>query len=400
MVKKILFFGVAIILGFMIMMIGYSGFQMSDVQAKITEFMSHDEYNNAAKSFLPYFDEDSITTVEGDHFDLVSIQAITAENKTIKLNGEDQNVNMYNAGYTFFLNHINDIELDGEKIGDKTYNYTRIVFKNGDKSYSFNFNEPYDATSPDGEGVTRHYTGYIDDENDMNFLEIDLDLAIIEEELGGQITGYEFYDSKANPNDSTKTPLQKADFTEPLVIDTEFFTLGEELVTAWEAYVDGLTEDNLSERAEIFNNFYDPAEGEGWIDRYESHEGFAKGIQSYTDLIGNSPIVKTAVVMVVYLAICIVLGYFVLKNKNKTPKPYMRDQYKKQLVVAKANEVPAKQIETTTVNEDVNKTNEEELKTEINEMESQAEDVAPSKENSISNELNSSDSNENLETKN
>ena len=91
-----------------------------------------------------------------------------------------------------------------------------------------------------------------------------------------------------------------------------------------------------------FNEFFDPAEGEGWIDRYNSHDGFSQGIRSYSDIIGSSPIYKTAIVMVIYVAVCVLLGVFLLRNKNKVPKPYMRDQYKRQLVVAKENSQDAK----------------------------------------------------------
>ena len=60
MIKKILFFGIAIILGFMVLMMSYSGFQMSDVQAKITEYMNNHDYVNLSRCFLPYFNASSI----------------------------------------------------------------------------------------------------------------------------------------------------------------------------------------------------------------------------------------------------------------------------------------------------------------------------------------------------
>ena len=100
MIKKILFFGIAIILGFMLLMMCYSGFQMSDVQAQITEYMQTNDYNSLARCFLPYFNSNSITTqADTDYFDLVSLESITSTSVTVSIDGSEQQTNDYNTSY-------------------------------------------------------------------------------------------------------------------------------------------------------------------------------------------------------------------------------------------------------------------------------------------------------------
>lgn len=354
MIKKILFFGIAIVLGLMVLMFASSYFQMNDMQDTIQEFMDAGDYPSIARSFLPYYDKTSVITQDtNDYFELVSVESITAEEATVEISGENKETRNYYLSYTFFFNHMQNIDIEGVSESDgKVHNYTRIVFLNGDKEYPYFFNDPETATSEEEEGVNRYFTAYIDA---MGFVEIDVPLDDIINNLDGQITGYEFYDSKNNPQTDPKEPLVSCTFDEPLVSDTPFYNLGNELIDAWDNYLDGLSEDNLEAKAQEFTDFFDPDEGEGWLDRFNANTNFGTGINSYEDIIGSGYIVKTVIVMVIYVAICIVLGIFVLRNKNKVPKPYMRDEYKRQLVVAKQKETSNTTTEsnTTTTAEDV-----------------------------------------------
>ena len=132
--------------------------------------------------------------------------------------------------------------------------------------------------------------------------------------------------------------LHAADDQMALENARDAYTRRSEGCSLWVVKASEIVASQPEERGE----FFDPAEGEGWIDRYNSHDGFSQGIRSYSDIIGSSPIYKTAIVMVIYVAVCVLLGVFLLRNKNKVPKPYMRDQYKRQLVVAKENSQDAK----------------------------------------------------------
>ena len=341
MIKKILFFGITIILGFMLLMMCYAGFQMSDVQAQFTEYRQTNDYNSLARCFYPYFNSNSITTqADTDYFDLVSLESITATSVTVSIDGSEYQTNDYNTSYTFFLNNCSNIDLQGVRKQDgQEYNYMRLVFLNGENRFEYYFNDPLTATSDQGEDVNRCYMA---DDQKVIFAKIDLSLADIES-IGGQITGYEFYDAKADPDNADTKPLVSGNFTTPITLNSEFYTLADEFVSAWDTYLDGLNSSNKEDKDNAFNEFVDPAEGEGWIDRYKSHDGFIQVIRPlYLDSVGSSPIYKTAIVMVIYVAVCVLLGVFLLRNKNKVPKPYMRDQYKRQLVVAKENSQDAK----------------------------------------------------------
>ena len=367
MIKKILFFGIAIILGFMVLIMSYSGFQMSDVQAKITEYMNNGEYDNLDKCFLPYYDSNSIKPIsENDHFTLVGLESIHGVSATVTVDGEEQTASKYVASYTFFIKDFNNFDFEGISGEDTYHNYTRLVFKNGDLSFDYYFNVPDTATTSDTEGVERYYTQYA---QSMDFVEIDIPLSDIEDDLNGEIKSIEVYDSKAIPGQ--KEPVEIINLENPLTTNSEFFTLANELVSNWDKYLNDLD-------SEAFNNFFDPEDGEGWIDRYNANPGFSRGINSYEDLIGSSAIVKTVIVMIVYLVVCVLLGFLLLRNKNKLPKPYLRDKYQKQMVSANSikqevKEAPVsvgsinidKENEADNGNKEINTANIEEVNNEV-----------------------------------
>ncbi len=341
MVKKILFFGIAIILGFMILVMCYSGFQMSDVQAKVTEYISNNDYESLSRCFLPYFNIDSIKQYNSGEKEVkvTSLQAVSASSITIEVNGEQEDTVKYVPGYTFYLqnfNNLGDLEafFSGVETDGKISNYTRVVFYNGNLSYDYYFNDPITATSENAEGTNRFYTGYAEE---LNFVEIDLPLTTINDELAGQITKLELYGGQAVPG-SDATPALSLDFSDtPLTTESQFFTLANELVEHWDAFLEDLD-------ATKYNEFMNPESGEGWLDRYNASGNFGTSISSYNDLIGNSAIIKTVVVMVIYLVVCIVLGIFVLRNKSKMPKPYLRDRYQKQMVSANSIKAQVKEV--------------------------------------------------------
>ncbi len=344
MIKKILFFGIAIILGFMVLMMSYSGFQMSDVQAKITEYMNNHDYVNLSRCFLPYFNASSIKELnEEGNVKVTVLESIHAVKTTIKVDENEQEANRYVASYTFYLEDFKDFDFNGVDTNGTVSNYARVEFYNGDKSLVYYFNDPITASSANADGVNRYYTDYA---ANLDFIEIDLPISDIEEKLDGSITSLRVYDSKAA--DSTATPKLEISF-DALNIETDFFTLANELVDNWNTYLDDLDADK-------FNNFFDPAEGEGWIDRFDANENYRKGINGYDELIGNSAIIKTVIVMVVYLAVCVGLGFLLLRKKNAMPKPYLRDQYKKQMVSANAIKAEVKEVEKTTLNNNDEKT--------------------------------------------
>ncbi len=347
MVKKIVFFGLALVIGFMVLFVAYSGFQMSALQTQITEYMENDDYESLAKTFLSYYDAATITIHDTtDKYEIVSLQSVASESITITIDDEEETTNDYYLAYTFFLNHINDVDLNGVDFNNEgtVYNFTSVVFINSDtnESYTYYFNDPITATSSDD--ATRYYTSYVES---MGFVEIDISLETIEEELSGQITGYEFYDSKEDL-------VGSGEFETALTTSSGFYDICQELIDAWDTYLDGLSSSNEEEKAETFNNFYTNDEGTGWLETYTSlSTTYGRGIQAYSDLIGNTAIIKTVIVMIIYIIICGLLGYFFLRTKNRTPKPYLRDQYKKQLLTAKDTSIKTDVTETSTSEEAV-----------------------------------------------
>lgn len=330
MIKKILFFGIAIILGLMVWMTSYYSFYMGYTQDMIYTAIAEDDYDTLAKIFLPFYNKEGEDLGGNDEFDIFVYEGVVANTTKITVDGNEQTVNRYQDAFIFFVDNIG-FDLEGKKESDTSpvKNYSSLVFYNEEASldYTFTFNDPIDGVEG-AEGTNRYYVSAA---KSLNFCEIDLNTNIIEEELAGKITKVEVIDGKG---ESVGTVDCNLDLT------SSYFTEVKELVAAYDQYLDDLD-------ATKYTEFYNT-----WLAEYNNVE--TNGVTlSDAERKPTSIYVKTIIVMVIYIAICGVLGYFILRKKEVAMKPYMlnKNNAPKAEVKEVKNSVPTEEKNISPKNE-------------------------------------------------
>ncbi len=350
MVKKILFFGIAIILGIMVWMTSYYSFYMSNTQTMIYSAIENDDYDSLAKMFLPFYNKEEVDLGGNDDFKLVVYEGVIAEETKVTIDEQEQTTNRYQDALIFFVDNIN-FDLDGKKESDNApiKNYTSLVFYNNDKSYEYTFNDPIDAVEG-GEDTNRYYVSAA---KELKFCEIDLSTKIIEEELDGAINKVEVKNAKGEIVGTITCDLN---------IDSDYFKEVDKLVSAYDTYLSDLDADK-------YMSFYND-----WLETYNSNSN--NGItMTDKERKPTSIYVKTVIVMVIYVGICGVLGYFILRKKNtKLPRPYQIDEInKKKQQAMKASVTEIKEDKKTESNLEV-KTIEENKEEKVDEQSTVKED--------------------------
>lgn len=302
MIKKILFYGIAIVLGLMIWMTSYYGFYMSHIQGLIQGSIESKDYDKISKAFLPFYNEEQFTiTVDTDKFAPVQIyEAMIGEKVEITIDEKKQMVNRYERAFVFYVDDI-IFDLDGISNDQGYINHTKIRLYNDEVYYDYFFNEPNTAKNPNEEGVKRYY---VNAAKELGFVELDITEKIITEKLNGALDGFELFDAKGN------SVAPKYTFEKDLTFDTDFFKLGSELEAAYDRYLD---KPNDNESAQAYKEFY-----EKWYERYTANENY--GI-AYTqkELKPMSVYLKTGGVIAGYLVIVAILAFLLLR-KPKNPR--------------------------------------------------------------------------------
>lgn len=331
MAKKILFFGVSIILGIFIIFTTYQSSYIGAIQDRITAAMEAEDYDGLAKSFLMYFNKEEKRVIEDykgqdqngseTSYSIIAYEALVAEDITVTQDGQDQKVRHYAQSLVLFVDDIKFI-LDGKKDGETVNNYAAVRLYNDNEGLQkdFTFNDPIDATA---QADANRY--YIEAAKQMGFVELDITESYVKENLNGEITALQVIDGQGN------TVGDKIDFD--FDFTGAFYDDTEELVTLYDAYVNDPTEENK-------NAYVDYATT--WQEDFLANENYDRGYLE-SELKTTSLYVKTAIVAVVYIAICVVLGYFFLRKKGKMPKPYklaeMQKAQKAEAIKAEVKEV-------------------------------------------------------------
>lgn len=342
--KKVLFFVITIILGFMLFTVTYQGFYMDNVQGIIQSSLDNKDYDRLAKSFLPFFnkEEQNLEGVEGK-YDIIAYEALVGEPVKVKYGDKEVETNRYQESLVLFVDDI-EFTVDGKKEGDQFKNYTSVTLYNGDKEpYIYYFNDPMTAQASNQEGVKRFYT---DAAQHLKFVMLSISKKDIDEKLGGKVTKLEVRDGH---NEVVGTTTCDLDF------DSQFYKDVNEIVVEYDKY---LKDPENKDVQKAYTDFY-----EKWYEEYKTNDGY--GLAFVKGEISNAPVYwKTAGVMFVYIALCITLGYFMLRKKPtlvqkvKSDKPTVYRTTNK--ATNKVTEVAAKPVESVEVKEEtVTDTNDE-----------------------------------------
>ena len=335
--KKVLFFVITIILGFMLFTVTYQGFYMDNVQGIIQSSLDNKDYDRLAKSFLPFFnkEEQNLEGVEGK-YDIIAYEALVGEPVKVKYGDKEVETNRYQESLVLFVDDI-EFTVDGKKEGDQYKNYTSVTLYNGDKEpYIYYFNDPMTAQASNQEGVKRFYT---DAAQHLKFVMLSISKKDIDEKLGGKVTKLEVRDGH---NEVVGTTTCDLDF------DSQFYKDVNEIVVEYDKY---LKDPENKDVQKAYTDFY-----EKWYEEYKTNESY--GLAFVKGEISNAPVYwKTAGVMFVYIALCIVLGYFMLRKKPtlvqkvKSDKPTVYRTTNK--ATNKVTEVASNPVESVEVKEEI-----------------------------------------------
>ena len=303
MFKKIMFYIISLILGLMILMTSYYGFYINHNQEMIQTALKSDNPDDIARLFLPFYNKNQVDVAKTDKYDLYAYESVTGEKAKLVVDGKERDGHRYQESITFLMNDIS-FDLDGKKVSETTtHNYTSLVLYNDDKTpYRYYFNWPTDGTSGQ-EGVERLYAHAA---KTLKFVEIDLSTKIIDEQLGGAIDKIEVVDAKDNVIDTIVLESE-------IRTDTKFFDDVKPLPKKYDECI------QFSNRTEDFNNFFTD-----FLNDYKKNENYDV-IMSNKERKPMKIYLYTGFVMLGYLSLIIVLGYFFLRKKDKTLKPYQVD---------------------------------------------------------------------------
>lgn len=319
MIKKILFYGIAIVLGLMIWMTSYYGFYMSHIQGLIQGSIESKDYDKVSKAFLPFYNEEQIeVSVNTDKFAPIQVyEAMIGEKVEVTVDEQKQMANRYERAYVIYLDDIT-FDLDGISNDQGYINHTKIRLYNDEVYYDYFFNEPNTAKDPNEEGVKRYY---VNAAKELQFVELDITEKIIKDNLNGALDGFEIFDAKG------VSVAPKYTFEKELNFDTDFFKLGAELESAYDLY---LEKPNDNESAKAYKEFY-----QKWYEKYTANENY--GI-AYTqrELKPMSVYLKTGGVIAGYIVIVAILGYLLLR-KPKNPRYSAPKERKVQTEAPKQN---------------------------------------------------------------
>lgn len=282
MLKKILFFGVAIILGFIIASVNYMSNRVNHIFKLVETARDEKKYDEVVKVFTPYYDKTPVYSVTLENDFVIQIYAVCAlSEKTTGEGDSAKTVTTFANNYAVYMFDFSSIEKEGvvtdQSKGEE--NGMKLVLGNDTAQYSYDFVN------------TEASRNLISTINNFNLVQIEISQAEIEKELNGQITYFEFFDAKSN---SVKRDSLNLNFSE------EFFTSSTELIINYDAYL----EDN--DKAEEWKKFYTK-----WQEDYQFNVGYTTKEVSPSSLIW-----KTVGVMAIYVVVVAVLGFLLFRRKR------------------------------------------------------------------------------------
>lgn len=328
--KKILYFGVAIIIGILVFIMSYSSNQMNHLESLVKGAIDNEKFHEVPMVWDGCFDTNSIIENNQDNLDIVLYPATSQTDITLKIGEESRREVEYEKAYylyifnaKFSLGNIND--------GATNYNETCLEFSSESNSSSYKYyfvvNEEINKGSYIEEPTTlaeallNNSRDVTNTNETWNFMRVTLTETMINHitsSIGGEITKFDLKDSDGNIQYSSDVKL---DFSQP------FFTDVKDLFENYNIYLDSyLAADGdktkIQEASDKFQEFY-----EAWKIEFDKNE---KGYTfRYDDnILTPSKLMWQTVGMVTLYAVVIVLFYILLFHFSAIRKIFSRETYK------------------------------------------------------------------------
>ncbi|MDE6241768.1 MAG: hypothetical protein K2M08_05015 [Anaeroplasmataceae bacterium] len=333
--KKILYFGIAIVIGILVYIIGYSSNQMNHLEGIVKSAIEKEEYYKVPMVWGGCFDTKSIADNTSDKLDLMIYPATSQTDVTY---GDEDNSTRYlefeKAYYVYIFNA--KFAVDTATDGKSSFNKTAIEFSSNDagsSSYDYYFvvsetinSSVYVSEPKSKEDVLLNNAREVTNTNaNWNFMRITFTETMINQmvkEMNGNIHKLSIKDCDGNVIYSVDANL---DFSQGFYNDAKV----EEIFTKYNTYLSSyLAAEGDSSKLKELNNTWSK-EFDTWKAEFteeSSTTGYTIGYER--NVVTPSKLVWQTVGMLALYAVVILLFYVLLFHFSAIRRLFSRENYK------------------------------------------------------------------------
>lgn len=333
--KKVLYFGVAIVFGILVYIIGYSSNQMNHLVGLVNNAIAEEEFYKVPMIWGGCFDTKSIVEDNSDKLDLEVYPATSQIDITYGTEDNSQRYLEFEQAYYFYIFNAK-FTTSTAVVGETSSNKTAVEFKSSEtgKGYNYYFvvSDTINSSSYVAEPTTkeeqllnstRDITNTKDDWNFMRVTFTKTMLDEIEKSLGGKITSLSINDCDGNSVYTTNISL---DYSQSFFSDKKMV----EMFTKYNTYLDSyIAANNDSDKIKELNNEWG-TQFDAWKKEFIAESevtGYAIGYES--SVVTPSKIVWQTIGMLALYALVVILFYVLLFHFSAIKGLFSKESYKK-----------------------------------------------------------------------
>ncbi|MDE6656050.1 MAG: hypothetical protein K2J85_03565 [Anaeroplasmataceae bacterium] len=330
--KKVLYFGIAIVIGILVYIIGYSSNQMNHLESMVSSAIASEEYYKVPMVWGGCFDTKSI--VDGNT-DKLTIRIYPATSQTDVTYGEEENSTRYlefeRAYYLYIFN--GKFSIDTVTTGTSSYNKTAIEFSSNEGSYEYFFvvndtmnSSMYVETPKSKEEALLNDARDVTNTNaNWNFMRITFTETMLNQilkEINGSITKLSV---KACDGEVVYSTDIQLDFSQGFFEDAKLKDMLDKYNTYLKAYLESEGDSNkLKELNATWGTQF-----EEWKADFQKdipNTGYALGYER--DVVTPSKLVWQTIGMLALYALVIILFYILIFHFSAIKRIFTRENYR------------------------------------------------------------------------
>ena len=352
--KKVLYIGIAVVIGIFVYIIGYQSNQYNHLTSVVNDAIASSNYSDVAKVFGGCFDTNSIVEDDADDLDLVVYPATSLIDQKYYQGENEVRYLKYEAAYYIYIFKSSFSYSNTTSSSGAVSNETGFVFYSGQNEYHYHFvvsdsvnNTEYveHPTNPK-ELVLNNGRDYTNSQSTWYFMTITLTETMLDDivkELNGNIDSMAIVDSFGEEVYKTNINL---DFSQEFFIDLE------PLFENYNVYLTDYAK-GVAGAEEKFLEFYGVTGGDtGWLNT--TFEGY-KTTKGYTfrfddSYLSPSKLVWQTIGMLVLYMLVMALFYILIFHFRSIKRLFTRDNYKNydDEVIVNGKKVKSSELETET----------------------------------------------------
>ncbi len=327
--KKILYIGIAVIIGIMVFVFGYNSNQINHLTNLVNEAIDSGKYYEVPKIWEGCFDTKSVIVDDTDKLD-IEIYPATSE-RNISYGSDSTRYLRYEKAYYFYIFKPKFSYTDVSTGSDSSYNRTGFRFYSGEKCYDYYFivsdtinsSEYIESPRTKEEALLNATRNVTITQETWGFMRLTLgetELNQIRSEIGGDI-------DKLQLMDSTGVVVYEAPVD--LNFNQAFFTDLQDLFDNYNIYLDEYLaanddKDKINQASDKFNEFYEP-----WFKTFDENKETTGYTFRHDDayLAPGSLLWQTIGIEALYLLVVAIL-YILLFHFKAIKNLFSKDHYK------------------------------------------------------------------------